>query len=93
MALAQALVCTERAEGGDDACGQCSACKRALKLTSIEPHVPVHPDVILLGRGLYALEASEKTELSVEQVRKVVLPHGAYPPHEGQPDSPPEGER
>jgi DNA polymerase-3 subunit delta' len=84
MALAQALVCTERGEGDDDACGQCSACKRALKLTSMEPHVPVHPDVILLGRGLYALEASEKTELSVEQVRKVVLPHGAYPPHEGR---------
>ena len=81
--LAQALVC-ER--GGARACGQCSACQRALKISDDEPRVPAHPDVVLLERGLYRgrISASEATGISIEQVRRIVLERVGYRPHEGR---------
>jgi len=83
FALAQALVC-ERGDG----CGSCSACRRAVTLGSDDPRVPQHPDVVLLGRGLYrgllGSNSGEATGISVEQVRRIVLTRIGFPPHEGR---------
>lgn len=84
FALAQALLC-ERSSG--EGCGSCSACTRAVTLAAEEPRVPLHPDVVLVERGLYPssiVSASEATGISVEQVRRVVLGRAGYPPHEGR---------
>src|SRR6187402_2180290 len=83
FALAQALVCEA---AGARACEQCSACQRALRISEEEPHVPTHPDVILLQRGLYRgrLTANEATGISIEQVRRMVLERIGYRPHEGR---------
>lgn len=85
FALAQALVC-ER--GGPEACAECSACKRAVTLSADAPHVPQHPDVVLLERGLYrgviGSGSGEATAIGIEQVRKVVLARAGFPPHEGR---------
>lgn len=84
FALAQALVC----EGGDVlGCGKCAACRRAVTLSEDEPRVPQHPDVVLIGRGIYppsVVSASEASGISVEQIRRVVLARAGYPPHEGR---------
>jgi DNA polymerase-3 subunit delta' len=83
FALAQALVC-ERGGG----CGECSTCRRAVTLSAADPRVPLHPDVVLLGRGLYrgllGGNSSEATGISVEQVRRIVLARIGFPPHEGR---------
>ena len=79
FALAQALVC--EAPGADArACEKCSACQRALRISDEEPHVPAHPDVILLQRGLYRgrISANEATGISIEQVRRMVLERVGY---------------
>jgi DNA polymerase-3 subunit delta' len=83
FALAQALVCEALAAR---ACGVCSACQRALKISEEEPHVPVHPDVVLLQRGLYRgrISVNEATGISIEQVRRIVLETVGYGPHEGR---------
>ena len=83
FALAQALVCEL---GGTRACGACSACQRALRISEEEPQVPAHPDVILVQRGLYRgrISASEATGISIEQVRRIVLERVGYRPHEGR---------
>lgn len=84
FALAQALVCT----GGDPlGCGQCSACRRAVTFTAEEPHVPQHPDVMVIEQGLYAPEIigtknREVSGISVHQIRRLVIEHAAFPPHE-----------
>jgi len=49
----------------------------------------VHPDVIFVEKNLYPPEVlgrsrPELAEISVDQVRKVVLAHAAYGPHEGR---------
>lgn len=86
FALAQALLCT----GGDPlGCGQCSACKRAVTMGSEEPHVPQHPDLTLIERGLYAPEIigtrnREVSEISVHQIRRLVIEHASFSPHEGR---------
>jgi len=83
FALAQALVCEL---GGPRACEKCSACQRAVRISVEEPHVPAHPDVILLQRGLYRgrLSANEATGISIEQVRRMVLERVGFGPHEGR---------
>ena len=86
FALAQALVC-EKAERS--ACEKCSACRRAMSFSSDEPRVPLHPDVLLVQRGLYKAAglgsaSSEQTGISVEQIRRVVLTRSGFPPHEGR---------
>ncbi len=86
MALAQALLCTS---GDPLGCGQCSACKRVVTFAEGTPSVPVHPDVILIERGLYPPEIlgrsrAEAQEVSVDQIRTVVLPRMSFPPHEGR---------
>ena len=86
LALAQALVCV----GGEAlGCGICDACVRAVKFATERPHVPLHPDVIVIERNLYPPEVlgrsrPELVEISVDQVRKLVLGHAAYAPHEGR---------
>jgi DNA polymerase-3 subunit delta' len=85
--LAQALVCERRPPGGPEACGTCSACTRALPREG-QPR-PVHPDVAVLERGLYdpamiGRRTPETQELSIDQVRTVVLARAAFAPHEGR---------
>jgi DNA polymerase III subunit delta' len=83
LSLAQALVC-ERGDG--KACLACGACKRSATFTDDDPRVPLHPDVVLLGRGLYrsVMPGSEATGISVEQVRRLVLGRAGFRPHEGR---------
>src|SRR5450432_4052386 len=85
FSLAQALVC-ERSSESARACGECSACQRALKISDEEPRVPAHPDVVLIERGLYRgrISANEATGISIEQVRRIVLERVGYRPHEGR---------
>jgi DNA polymerase-3 subunit delta' len=87
IGLAQALVCERRAPGTADACGSCSACTRAVPRAAGAR--PLHPDVILLERGLYDAAAigrksPETQDLSIDQVRTLVLARAAFPPHEGR---------
>jgi DNA polymerase-3 subunit delta' len=86
FALAQSLVCTT---GGALGCGKCSACQRAVRIADADPAVPQHPDVVLLGRGLYPAAAlgtpsRETTGIGVEQIRRLVLSRTGFPPHEGR---------
>lgn len=86
FALAQALVCV----GGDPfGCGHCDACKRAVTFAEDQPRSPLHPDVAIVERGFYPPETigrsrPELQEVSVDQIRTIVLAHAAYPPHEGR---------
>jgi len=85
--LAQALVCEKRGETLPEACGACSACVRALpdpKTTRSK-----HPDIVVLERALYEPAAigrrtPENQDLSIDQVRTLVLAHAQFPPHEGK---------
>ena len=83
--LAQALVCTEAPGEG---CEMCSACRRVVTIAKDAPEVPGHPDVLLVGRGVYPPAllggASEATGISVEQIRRIVLPRVGMPPHEAR---------
>ncbi|HEX2879535.1 MAG TPA: DNA polymerase III subunit [Polyangiaceae bacterium] len=56
------------------------------RLNDDPPHLPLHPDLVLIGRGLYrdAIDQSEATGISVEQIRKVVLARVGFAPHQGQ---------
>jgi DNA polymerase-3 subunit delta' len=82
VAFAQALVCPQ---GG---CAACDTCRRIAQRNAEPPEVPLHPDVVLVGRGVYPPELiggkREANEISVEQVRRVILSRAAYPPHEGR---------
>jgi DNA polymerase-3 subunit delta' len=85
--LAQALVCERRAAGGADACGACSACTRAVPRPGETR--PVHPDVVVLERGLYdpatiGRRTPETQDISIDQVRTLVLARAAFAPHEGR---------
>jgi DNA polymerase III subunit delta' len=85
--LAQALVCEKRQAGQADACGTCSACVRAVPRTGEAR--PLHPDVIVLERGLYdpaslGRKSPETQDLSIDQVRTLVLARAAFGPHEGR---------
>jgi DNA polymerase III subunit delta' len=91
FAFAQALVCESPPPEGHAhwACGKCSACARAIARSSAEPHLPVHPDVVILERGLYSAEAlrrprPEVQDISVDQIRRLVLERQSFPPHEGR---------
>src|SRR5437867_583727 len=91
FALAQALVCESPPPEGyvHWACGKCSACTRAVARSSAEPHLPIHPDVVILERGLYSAEAlrrprPELQDISVDQIRRLVLERQSFPPHEGR---------
>ncbi len=86
--LAQALVCERREAGSDRACAACSACRRAMP--PADPRgLPLHPDVVLLERGLHepariGRRTPETQEISIDQVRALVLARAAFGPHEGR---------
>jgi DNA polymerase-3 subunit delta' len=91
FAFAQALVCETPPPAGTAhaACGHCSACSRAVTLSTEPPHVPLHPDLVLIERGLYSAEALRRSrpelqDISVDQIRKCVLERASFPPHEGR---------
>ena len=83
--LAAALVC-EQGGLGCEPKAPCSACRRALSLSDEEPQVPLHPDVVLIGRGVYrAVTGKEEASgIGIDQIRRVVLPRIGYTPHEGR---------
>lgn len=86
FALAQALVC---AAGEPLGCGHCDACRRAVTLSDGRPRVPLHPDVRLVERGLYPPDilgqrTEEAKDISVHQIRAIVLANAQFPPHEGR---------
>jgi DNA polymerase-3 subunit delta' len=56
------------------------------RLNEEPPHLPLHPDLVLVGRGLYrdVIDQSEATGISVEQIRKVVLARVGFAPHQGR---------
>ena len=86
--FAQALMCKE----SDLGCEKCDACRRAITLSESKPNVPLHPDVVLLGRGVYGdflrgdggKKAEEKNEISIQQIRQIVLPQVGFAPSEGK---------
>jgi DNA polymerase-3 subunit delta' len=85
--LTQALVCERRAPDSADACGECSACVRSLPRPG--ERRPTHPDVVILERGLYDAAAigrrtPEAQDISIDQVRTLVLARAAFPPYEGR---------
>jgi DNA polymerase-3 subunit delta' len=87
FALAQALVCEKRKPDGKSACGECSACVRTVPRE--EARRPVHPDVVVIERGLYEPSAigkktPETQEISIDQIRTLVLARAAFAPHEGR---------
>jgi DNA polymerase-3 subunit delta' len=86
FALAQALVCTA---GDALGCGRCDACRRAVTFADEKPHSPLHPDVMIIERAFYPPEMftppkNETAQISIEQIRTIVLAHAAYPSHEGR---------
>ncbi len=87
LGLAQALVCERRAPGSADACGECRACARAVPRPG--EGRPLHPDVVVLERGLYdpttiGRRTPETQDISIDQVRTLVLARAAFAPHEGR---------
>lgn len=87
--LAQALLC----EGGDPlGCGACDGCRRVVTLRQEGPALPLHPDVVLVERQLYAPDTiatkdrkpTEKQTISIDQIRSIVLARAEYPPIEGR---------
>jgi DNA polymerase-3 subunit delta' len=87
--LAQALVCERRGVDApaDEACGACSACTRAVPKDGQSR--PMHPDVVVLALGLYDPAAigrrtQETQDISIDQVRTLVLARAAFAPHEGR---------
>ena len=72
FAVARAIVCKVAPGEG---CGDCPNCHRAIP---VDGGVPLHPDVVVVARGLYARDVlgrstDEKTDISVDQIRRVVL--------------------
>jgi DNA polymerase III subunit delta' len=85
LGFAQALVCIARTDGSNIACGTCSACMRS----ELRDRRTRHPDIVFLERGLYEpglidRKTPETQDLSVDQVRTLVLARAAFGPHEGK---------
>jgi DNA polymerase III subunit delta' len=85
-AFAQAMLCVQPQKSTMLACGECSACER---VPAESTRMPAHPDLIILGRGLYepgqiGRKTAETQDLSIDQVRTLVLSRAAYGPHEGR---------
>jgi DNA polymerase-3 subunit delta' len=86
--LAQALVCERRQPGEENACGECSACIRSAPKGDGTKR-PLHPDIIVIERGLYeptqiGRRTPETQDISIDQVRTLVLTRAAFGPHEGR---------
>lgn len=88
FAFAQALLC-ERTDGTRAACGECASCERVVTFADEAPHVPLHPDVLLVQLGLYPKEVlgAKQTEtggIGLPQIKQVVMARAGMPPHEGR---------
>jgi DNA polymerase-3 subunit delta' len=86
LGLAQALLCETRKEGASDACGHCSVCTRVAAVAT--GGSSTHPDLVILERGLYTPEqigrrTPETQDLSIDQVRTLVLARASFGAHEG----------
>ncbi len=86
FALAQALVCNA---GDVLGCGHCDACRRAVTFSEERPRSSHHPDVMIIERAFYPPDTftppkNETTQISIEQIRTIVLAHASYPAHEGR---------
>lgn len=86
LAFAQALVCHDPVDKG---CGRCRGCELARTISEEEPHVPLHPDVVYVGRGIYPPQligrtTPEATGISVQQIRRLILARSGFAPHEGR---------
>jgi DNA polymerase-3 subunit delta' len=87
LGLAQALVCERRQAGEADACSACRACLRALPRSP--DAAPLHPDVVIIARGFYepatiGRRTPETQDISIDQVRTLVLARSAFSPYEGR---------
>jgi DNA polymerase III subunit delta' len=72
LAFAQALLCRR---GGDDACGECDACRKIA--------AGAHPDLRIIAPGGRTESGAERRAVGIEQVRD--LKHdAAYPPYEAK---------
>ena len=85
--LAQALLCEKRRPEESEACGACSACKRGV--VSDGQARSIHPDLVVLERGRYApvqigRRTPETQDLSIDQIRTLVLTRAAFASHEGR---------
>lgn len=85
--LAQALLCERRTSGANGACGACSACTRAVPREG--ERTALHPDLVIVERGLHAPQSigrrtPETQEISIDQIRTLVLSRAAFAPHEGR---------
>lgn len=83
LELARALLCERPTPLACEACG---ACKRVSTFSDDEAALPAHPDLLMVGRGLYknVIAAGEATGISIEQIRRIVLSRIGFPPHEGR---------
>ncbi|MBP9111627.1 MAG: AAA family ATPase [Polyangiaceae bacterium] len=92
--LAQALLCASPHPTSRQACGACPSCVRiaSWNATAADPTkqtLTKHPDLVILGRALYAPESigrrtPETQEISIDQVRTLVLSKLSFAPHEGR---------
>lgn len=69
------------------ACGECSPCTRAVPRD--DTRRPLHPDVVVIERGLYTPQSigrrtPETQDISIDQIRLLVLARSAFAPHEGR---------
>ncbi len=86
LAFAQALVCHDPVNKG---CGRCRGCELTRTISEEAPHVPLHPDVVFVGRGIYppnliGRTTPEATGISVQQIRRLILARSGFSPHEGR---------
>jgi len=82
-----AIQCTD--EHAPLGCGACRACSLVVRRAAGDSELPLHPDVVLIGRGLYPAAAigrssDEVKEISVQQIRHLVLARAGFTPHEGR---------
>ena len=90
--VAQGLVCEKRGDGVQPeetagACGVCRACVQAVPRPGEAR--PMHPDVVVIERGLYEPAAigrrtPETQDISIDQIRSLVLARAAFPPTQGR---------
>jgi DNA polymerase-3 subunit delta' len=87
FAVARSLLCEQPQQGL--ACCTCSACHRSVTLATEPPNVPLHPDVVLIGKGVYppavlGTSSPETSAIGIEQIRKMILGRVGYSSHEGK---------
>jgi DNA polymerase III subunit delta' len=72
LAFAQALLCET---GGEDACGTCTACRKAA--------AGAHPDLRIIAPGGRTESGAERRAVGIEQIRDLKR-EASYPPYEAR---------